>query len=977
MKTNKPVNKHKVAVHKHKTPTFAMAALVSAIVSANALGQDIVLEEVVVTGVRASIDKAIDIKKNATHMVDGINAEDIGQLPDVSIADSIRRISGVSYATSNGRPETASIRGLGPDLTLTTLNGRVLSTTNPGNRRVQLGRLPSEIIQRVAVSKTPEAKMIEGGVAGTIALETIKPLDRKKSLLNVNVRGTYNENAADMETQDDFGKRGSISYIDQFFDDRLGVAFAAATMTEVSPNYESRGVNLRSRNPGAVTPRNDFNGDGVRDISAGAYSYDVVEQDIDRDSVMGAVQFDATDELTLLFDAAYVKEDFQLINNRLVIEGMLAPFMGPQPGSDTVIDGNGIIVSSSDARAAVVNFRNPNLNKDKTTNIGVGAIYENDLWTFSTDLSLSKSSRDRTNMTSITQLVTDNTLPIIGAPPNQPFRRAVSFDVTNTGENIVLGFDPGVQDVSQWQLRNVLDLVDHSEDEIKSLKLDFTRSFDSGILSSVDFGARFEDHTYDRNQDRNNYRFQRGGPSAVQDANRPYLDASFLEPGIYGGDGSVESIVSNFPFQGYYDAFGIESSNNPDLITTPAWPVWNVDAIVAEAKNPSDPAANNLVVWDEVNNFDRPQTYTINEESQAVYLQGNFDTGLWGRDFTGNVGLRVVNTKVSSNGTQIRDVNELDPQFLPGANPNDSFTVDVTDDMLINSTIEHDYTVFLPSYNGSIEIVPELFLRTAAARTMARAPFSDLSNSSSLGNASGEMQNLVTNVGNPALDPFLADQVDLALEWYPGRDLSLSGNVFYKRVDGYLTTDIETSERVVDGVTIPVIHRVPVNSTEKFTYKGIELSYQQAFTFLPGLLDGFGVQANASFNDTDAEDEAVGLDGEVITVYANNVAKEVYNFIAYYEKDWGSVRLAWNKQSSYNRTESFLNATQKRPNGLLDMNVNYNVTDNARLTLSVANLTDEKIERYLFLNPDSGESMIPQGYTATGRTITFGASYKF
>ena len=515
-----------------------------------------------------------------------------------------------------------------------------------------------------------------------------------------------------------------------------------------------------------------------------------------------------------------------------------------------------------------------------------------------------------------------------------------------------------------------------SDDEIKSLRLDATRSFNAGILSSVDFGVRFEDHDYERRQDRNSYRFQRGGPSAVQDANRPYLNASFLEPGIYGGDGSVDSIVNNFPFQGYYDAFGIESSTT-GLITTPAWPVWNVDAIVAEAKNPTNPDVNNLVVWDDVNNFDRPETYAITEESQAVYFQGNFDTRLWERGFTGNVGLRIVHTKVSSTGTRIRDVNLLEPEFLPGDNPNDQFTVEVTDDMLVTSTVEHDYTIFLPSYNGSFEIMPDLFLRTAAARTMARAPFGDLGNSSSLGNPNGKLTKINTATGNPALDPFMADQVDLALEWYPGRDLSLSGNVFYKRVDGYLTTDIEASERVVDGIAIPVEHRMPVNATEKFTYKGLELSYQQAFTFLPGPLDGLGIQANASFNDTDAKDEATGVDGEVITVYANNVAREVYNFIAYYEKDWGSVRLAWNKQSAYTRTEPYLNATQKMPDGLLDMNVNYKVTDNARLTLSVTNVTDEKIQRYLFLNPDMGESTFPEGYTATGRTITFGASVKF
>ncbi len=1023
---------------------FALTSLFSAILCANAFGQEVapapaasnLIDEIVVTGVKASIKKAVDVKKNAANFVDGINAEDIGQLPDVSVADAIRRVPGITFTTSNGRPDNATIRGLGPDLTLTTLNGRVLSSTNQDSRRVQLGRLPSEILQRVEVSKTPQAKMIEGGVAGTVQMETIKPLSRNKQTLSINARGTYNENAADIDTQDDFGNRGSITYIDRFFDNRLGVAFAAATLKETSPTYENRGVNLKQRSapivaatPPATVPtaaqkaqtaanaaRADLNADGSRDLILTALSYDVVEQDIDRNSFVTAVQFEATEDLTLSLDATWVKEEFNAFNNRLVMDSFLSPLYGPDSLANTtykVIGGESFIVASDKARAPIINFRNLNAYTDETSNIGFGGVYQLDNWDLKVDLSSSKSTRDRMNPTVITQLSADPLLPKLpSVAAVQPFIRAVTFDISNSGENIVLGFDQAVQDPSKWQLRNILDLTDTSEDTINSLRIDASNTIDGDFFQSVEFGLRLEDHKAERIQNRDRYLY---GNDA---ANRPTLSGAFLNASVYPVDGSTTlsdaeytaMVANNFPFKGYYDAFGIASTSVESgcvtsastrcILTTPAWPIWNTESLISKAKADLSTISldGNVTVGEGVKGLDREvftqdllNSYVIEEESQAIYAQANFGTELWGKSFTGNFGLRVVNTKLTAPGAQF-DISKLTQAVNASGPILDPVSLTVTFNPvkasdITQSTVEHSYTVFLPSYNGNLEVMEDLFVRTAVARTLARAPFVNLRNSRSFTNVANDgADELKLETGNPKLDPAIADQLDIALEWYPSSDLSLSGSLFYKQLDNYVQSVLLSSSVGLGTGSVPVYDRTDVNADEKFSYSGLELSYQQSFTFLPAPFDGFGVQANLTLTNSDTVDFANGIveyppqPAAVplpIEVDAVDVSKQAYNFVVYYEKDWGSVRFAWNKQSPYNRNGVTTFGIQDTPDGLIDMTANYNVIDNLKLTLSITNLMDVHEERYQFLKPLSDDAVLPQAYTLNGRSITLGASYKF
>ena len=188
---------------------------------------------VVVTGFRSSLRNAIQTKRTSDQIVESISAEDIGKLPDNSIAESIARLPGITAQRLNGRDSVISIRGLGPDFTQTLLNGREQVSTGD-NRSVEFDQYPSELIGGVVVYKTPEAGLVGQGLAGTVDLRTIRPLDFHKRVLSFNVRGE--EQTLDDRTQG--GYRVSGTYIDQFMDGKLGVSVGVAH--EESPNLQTR-----------------------------------------------------------------------------------------------------------------------------------------------------------------------------------------------------------------------------------------------------------------------------------------------------------------------------------------------------------------------------------------------------------------------------------------------------------------------------------------------------------------------------------------------------------------------------------------------------------------------------------------------------------------------------------------------------------------------------------------------------------------
>lgn len=258
------------------------------------------IEVLEVTGIRGSMQAAQAIKKGSKEVVESINAEDIGKLPDVSIAESLARLPGLTAQRLDGRANVVSIRGLAPDFTVATLNGREQVTVGD-NRGVEFDQYPSELINSVVVYKTPNAALLSQAIGGTVDMQTVKPLSFSERTIAVNARGEYNDLGKLNPDGDDKGYRASFSVIDQFLDNTLGVALGYAKL--YSPNQEERWNSWGYPN---------FE-DSDNLVLGGAKPY-VRSSTLERDGLMLVVEYQPTDNFTSMFDAYYTKfKDNQLL----------------------------------------------------------------------------------------------------------------------------------------------------------------------------------------------------------------------------------------------------------------------------------------------------------------------------------------------------------------------------------------------------------------------------------------------------------------------------------------------------------------------------------------------------------------------------------------------------------------------------------------------------------------------------------------
>ena len=245
------------------------------------------MEEVIVTGIRKSIEDSIAVKKNEDSIVEVVSAEDIGKLPDSSIAESIARLPGLAAQRTNGRAQTLSIRGLGPDFTVTTFNGREQASTND-NRTVEFDQYPSELVTQVKIYKTPDAGMAYQGIAGTTDISTVHPLQYDGRRTAATYRHEYNEQDANIPGLERTGDRANLTYIDQFRDNTIGVALGVAYNKTSVPGADARALGL----PGGRR----------RNLVIGGDKDGVQSSFYERKAYLGVVEFEPNDQLHMLVD---------------------------------------------------------------------------------------------------------------------------------------------------------------------------------------------------------------------------------------------------------------------------------------------------------------------------------------------------------------------------------------------------------------------------------------------------------------------------------------------------------------------------------------------------------------------------------------------------------------------------------------------------------------------------------------------------
>ena len=875
--------KHSTVIHR-----LTHAALLLALGTSSSFGwaqtanDDEKIEEIVITGkFLRSLQSAMEQKRNSASMIEAIAAEDIGQLPDVSISDSLNRLPGLAQDRDRGNGSQISIRGMGGLLGLTTLNGREVATVEE-DRNIRYDQFPSELINAAQVYKTPQAHLPEGGLSGTVNLETIKPLDFDSRQMSVDVRGSFYDLGGDIDdaANDGWGHRFSVSYIDQFLDDTLGVALGYAGRSQ--PIATQRSELWNYGDTWHNTQWNDALGTNVNAPWGGSALIRGGEDR--RHGVMGAIQWQPNDNLEIAYDGFWstfdIDEtqrgfDFQIANTYTdqwqLIDTTPTAYTNPELGEGALDLLSGTVPLSS-----LRNLNEEFAQEDTLISHGLNVEWRQDAWTFEGDLSYSKTERDR-RWASIRTTHAAPGYATFGATGDK--RMWLSLDTADLT-------DPAQNSVSEIEVRPAAD----GGDEITAFQLDVTRELDAGLLTAVRFGASVSQR-------------------------EKFLNAqNWLQ---YVTDNSGTPIPEEFILDAKSDSYW---NDLPDYLTFDRNAV--IDYYFGGLANPDVGDADDLLSsWD------------VSEDISAQYVQLDFATEIFALPLTGNIGVRAAQTETTSSGYQQGP--NVWVETSPGVWEEMAGEVEAV-------AIDHDYDEVLPSLNMTLAVTDEQQVRFGVAKTIARAPVDLMSPSLNLNDDLFGANPGESSSGNPKLDPFRATQVDLGYEWYFNDESSVAATVYYKDLDTFIARAADAEQIVYNGTTYNVSR--PINGEGGYI-RGYEVLYQQAFSSLPEPFNGLGVYANYAFTESNVEQfvplystksALTGLSEHVgnltLWYYKDGFeARTSYSYRSEFQRDINAVQ-----------GEEGINDSE----GYVDLSLSYEMDDHYKFYFQVQNLTNEPYRVY-------------------------------
>lgn len=428
------------------------------------------LDKVTVTGMRGALDRAIDTKQESTSIVEAISAEDVGKLPDQSIADSIARLPGLTAQRERGRAAQINIRGFAGDFSTATLNGREQASTGD-NRGVEFDQYPSELLSSVVVYKTPDAALVGQGLSGTVDLRTVRPLDYDKRVINFGAR--YEQNK--IRDQKENGYRYNVSYIDQFADNRFGLMVSLSKMDSPQPGFQNEVWGY------------DGAPDGSGNTSLGGGKLYRFDNNNDRLGFATTLQFKPNDFYEGTLDWFHSK--FEKTEVKTGME--FGTFWGTgqlQPGY--TVSGNNTITDATWTNVHPVVRMDSNPIEDKLDSIGFNnKFYLNEQWTINADISTSKVDRSMRFLETYAGPISNGGATTID----------VVLDPSGLFYNYVFGDDLSagsleLKDNGGWGQDGYL--KDFAvTDKLNAFRLNAVRDFTSGAISSIDFGFNYTERT--------------------------------------------------------------------------------------------------------------------------------------------------------------------------------------------------------------------------------------------------------------------------------------------------------------------------------------------------------------------------------------------------------------------------------------------------------------------------------------------------
>lgn len=872
-----------------KRTALSVAVLMAATnVVADETDQVEAVEVIVVTGKLGSLTKSLNEKRLSQTLIDSISSEDLGKFPDANVADSLAHVPGITISrVHGGEGQHVTIRGLGSDFNIVTLNDRLLATDDDG-RNFAFDVLPSEMISGADVMKSVEASMLEGSIGGTVNLRSATPFDYDGFKAFTTVEGNYN----DLSEDTGFKISGVVS--NTFNDDTMGFLLG---VSHSDATVRSDGLGELYMNYGY--PETIHGVDASDVISPCCYSMGTWIEDKVRTGVNATFQWQINDDVLMTFDGLYTRLDSPAASyhQAYYLEGN-EDDGGASNWSDIVYDGNVITSLTVDGLVPELTTRNEHRVVD-TLQIGWKTEVDvSDDFSFTTDVYYSNSARDSGGKDSW----------VVAGAVGQNGGHSANFSLNPNGlPNLEVIMDDG---------SNYSDLTndDYSPHYAGLFGTDIDdsilgASFTGKLALNYEFvtGLKFGIDYTKRNKDRSTV------DNSLTGGECTYCDYPFTF-GEIGAD-----VLQNLPVDGFHaDTNG---SFPRDFL------VFDVDNYLAALEGTDGQTING--VYYEPGTFasmlpvyNPVQSYKIEEKNISAYIQAD----LSGQDWFANVGVRFVQTQTTANSA----VNEFESITQRPGGATAGFDVTYTDATPVNE--EGDYTEILPSFNFGYNINSDLLFRMAGSQTMARPSLNQLAPIAEHDASDGSF--IINISGNPDLKPVKATQADLGLEWYFSNSSALTAAVFWKDIENFITNKVEYGIPLA-GQSFDITSPVNGDSADVL---GFELGLQKFFD------NGFGILTNYTFTDTSAYVDGVdqgGLEG---------VPEQAYSLSLIYEKDGLSSQISADytgelTQALFTDIEGFEETLEESM--WITASVSYQFTEKLNVSLKANNLTNETKRSYI------------------------------
>ncbi|NCT83009.1 MAG: TonB-dependent receptor [Comamonadaceae bacterium] len=915
------------------------------------------LETVVVKGIRFSLETSVATKRNSDSIVEAISAEDIGKLPDASIAESLARLPGLTGQRGpDGRVNVISIRGLSPEFSGVLLNGREIVSSND-SRAVEYDQFPAELVNAATIYKTPDASLVGQGLSGTVNIQTLRPLSLGSRQVVVSLRGERNSNGTMVPgVTGATGMRFSASYVDQFANRTLGVAVGFARLDSPSQtkqtelveygDYTPYGLPLTGNAPSKV-------GSGQALLPMYWTAQGATKKNL-RDGLVAVVEYKPSDDLHSQVDLYYSKFKTHEVAGKWQqsLFGNWSAGITPAMSNITTQQiGSNTFATDATISQLVANVGSMDTRRtDDIVALGWNTSLKlNENWKAVTDLSYSRDKRNERYAEAYgggydyankawTYGAYRWHVPTNGDP--QTFT-PVQADLLSNPAKMAFGDVAGMDWVPNeaW-----LGAIRHPEikDEIKSARVSLERSLD-GLFSHLTLGLNYTERGKDvaKNEDR---------LLMKKDANGEFIR-------------SIPTGVVQQPFD-------MSWAGIPQLLRVDVPALVASGAVTLEEGQFSKWVANNS---------------NVREKVTTAFGKLDIDTDLWGLSLRGNLGLQVVHASQSSEGWEYRGNDEMPDKSL-----------------LFKRTGGTGYTDVLPSINLVADFRNNWIARLGLATSIVRPNIVDMRAGTSTPAVNGDAAGTphagewtTAYAGNPELKPWRAAGIDLSVERYFGKRSYVSLAGFRKNLLSYIynqLTAVDASgfpQVAPPGVTPkPVAPMIQPRNGTGGKVEGIEFAAALEGGLLTKALDGFGVIVSASKLRSSIKDQ--NPDPTVSTardVPLNGLSGRSNSVTVYYERDGFSARFSQRYRSPFTATtrDIFLNNTtlQQAADKVADLQIGYAFEEGSLkglgLTLQVGNVFDKPTMNYKSLGGEAPDktALMPNYIRYFGRTTTVGLTYKF